>query len=251
MIYSFPKCTRLLKSFSHSLHSRPPLAVRFTLAYTLSHNFTAPGLHYFPGDFNKKSLIFFSWPLRVLLSKKIFTLVQKKVDTTDHFLVERTPAQLIGEFRRPYDPGTRDALFRDLRMFILMPTQPYCDITGCFKKGRQPQGMNDVRLSPWVWWMLPAWGELQVLWEQMYGAGLSWLHFSFTALWYRMRQCPCILSLPSMLWEAHCKGVCGTLGRRCELLSRNCWHYFNFIFNYKKRRITWQISTKGWRSRKR
>jgi len=82
------------KTFFSKLNSRPLSAGSFTLAHTLFHNFTAPGLHYFPGDFNKKSLIFFSWPLKVLLSKKIFTLDQKKVDTMDHFLIEKTPAQL-------------------------------------------------------------------------------------------------------------------------------------------------------------
>jgi hypothetical protein len=56
--------------------------------------------------------------------------------------------------------------------------------------------------------------------------------------------------MPSMLWVTYCAGVCWALGKRCELLSVNCWRSFNFIFISNRRMITW-ISTKGWRSRMR
>jgi len=100
----------------------------------------------------------------------------------------------------------------DLNLFIQRLVWLYCDTLGCFKRQRKAHGVvNHVHVSPWVRWMLPAWGELQVLWKQMHAAELSWMHVSFTALWHWLWKCPRVLSMPSMLWGTYCEGICWTL----------------------------------------
>lgn len=94
MICSFPKFARLLKYFSLRFNFPTLIYGRFTPTHTLFHNFTGHCVYYFPGDFNRKPQVFFLNRSGCSYPKKIFVLVQKKVDTMDHFLIQKTPAQL-------------------------------------------------------------------------------------------------------------------------------------------------------------
>jgi hypothetical protein len=56
----------------------------------------------------------------VLLSKKIFTLDQKKVDTTDHYLIENTYPINRGNF------GDHTILEREMLYFLISGCLFYC-----------------------------------------------------------------------------------------------------------------------------
>jgi len=58
--------------------------------------------------------------------------------------------RIEGSFEDLEELGTREALFLDINLFILLTDWPYCDIIGCFKRQRKAhRGMKShVHLSP-------------------------------------------------------------------------------------------------------
>ena len=78
--------------------------------------------------------------------------IKKIVDTMNQFLVGIIDSniRIEGSFEDLEELGTREALFLDINLFILLTDWPYCDIIGCFKRQRKAhRGMKShVHLSP-------------------------------------------------------------------------------------------------------
>jgi hypothetical protein len=70
----------------------------------------------------------------------------------NQFLVGITAAilKIARSFEDLEEPGTREALFLDINLFILLTDWPYCDTIGCFKRQQKAhRGMKShVHLSP-------------------------------------------------------------------------------------------------------
>ena len=101
-------------------------------------------------------------PKGILIEKKF---CKKSVDKMNHFLVGRSTLQFIGGISKTGWTGRARYLISTTSSMYYCPLDLIA-IPLFALKDRKIHGLKSyVHLSSWLWRMLPAWGELQVLRE--------------------------------------------------------------------------------------